>query len=119
MLFYFSFWSEVYPIKDFPGGSSAKELTCQCGRRKRHQIYPGSRRSLGGRPGNPLHTVFCLENLMDRGTWLAVVYGVTNSWTQLKRLRVFTSLKNDSALCGYLAKMIHSWIHIRNFPLGF
>ena len=26
----------------------------------------------------------CLENPMDRGTWRAMVHGVTESWTQLK-----------------------------------
>ena len=32
--------------------------------------------------GNPLQ-YSCLENPMDRGTWLAAVHGVTKSWTQL------------------------------------
>ena len=35
--------------------------------------------------GNPLQC-FCLENLRDRGAWLAAVYGVAQSWTRLKRL---------------------------------
>ena len=34
--------------------------------------------------GNPLQ-YSCLENPMDRGAWWATVYGVTKSWTQLKR----------------------------------
>ena len=34
---------------------------------------------------NPLQCS-CLENLRDRGAWWAAVYGVTQSWTQLKRL---------------------------------
>ena len=29
---------------------------------------------------------FCLENPMDRGAWWAAVYGVAQSWAQLKRL---------------------------------
>ena len=28
----------------------------------------------------------CLENPRDGGTWWAAVYGVTQSWTQLKQL---------------------------------
>ena len=28
----------------------------------------------------------CLGNPMDRGAWLAMVCGVTKSWTQLKQL---------------------------------
>ena len=39
---------------------------------------PGSRRSPGGRHGNPLQYC-CLENPMDRGPWQAIVRGVTES----------------------------------------
>ena len=35
--------------------------------------------------GNPLQCS-CLENPRDRGAWWAAVYGVVQSWTQLKRL---------------------------------
>ena len=35
--------------------------------------------------GNPLHCS-CLENPRDRGAWWAAIYGVTQSWTRLKRL---------------------------------
>ena len=35
--------------------------------------------------GNPLQYSF-LENLRDRGAWWAVVYGVAQSQTRLKRL---------------------------------
>ena len=34
--------------------------------------------------GNPLQCS-CLENPRDRGAWWAAVYGVAQSWTQLKR----------------------------------
>ena len=34
---------------------------------------------------NPLHCS-CLENPRDGGAWWAAVYGVTQSWTRLKRL---------------------------------
>ena len=37
---------------------------------------PGSERSPGGGPGNPLQCS-CLENPMDRGAWQATVHGVT------------------------------------------
>ena len=39
----------------------------------------------GGGNGNPLQCS-CLENPRDRGAWWAAIYGVTQSWTQLKRL---------------------------------
>ena len=34
--------------------------------------------------GSPLQ--YCLENPRDRGAWWAAVYGVAQSWTQLKQL---------------------------------
>ena len=40
---------------------------------------PGSRRFPGEGNGNPLQ-YSCLENIMDRGTWQAIVNGVTKEW---------------------------------------
>ena len=40
---------------------------------------------IGEGNGNPLQCS-CLENLRDGGAWWAAVYGVTQSWTRLKRL---------------------------------
>ena len=40
---------------------------------------------IGGGNGNPLQCS-CLENPRDGGAWWAAVYGVAQSWTQLKRL---------------------------------
>ena len=45
-------------------------------------LIPGLRRSPGGGNGNPLQ-YSCLGNPMDRGTWQAIVHGVTKSWTRL------------------------------------
>ena len=42
---------------------------------------PGSGRSLGVGNGNPLQ--YCLGNPMDRGSWQAIVRGVTKSRTGL------------------------------------
>ena len=44
---------------------------------------PASGRSPGGGHGNPLQ-YSCLENLMDRGAWWAMVHGVAKSRTRLK-----------------------------------
>ena len=41
-------------------------------------LIPGSGRSPGEGNGNP-HQYSCLENLMDRGAWQAIVHGVTKS----------------------------------------
>ena len=40
---------------------------------------------IGEGNGNPLQCS-CLQNPRDGGAWWAAVYGVTKSWTQLKRL---------------------------------
>jgi len=40
---------------------------------------------IGEGNGNPLQCS-CLENPRDGGAWWAAIYGVTQSWTQLKRL---------------------------------
>ena len=40
---------------------------------------------IGEGNGNPLQCS-CLENPRDGGAWQAAVYGVAQSWTQLKRL---------------------------------
>ena len=42
--------------------------------------------------GNPLQ-YSCLENPRDTGAWWAAVYGVAQSWTQLKRLSSSSSIK--------------------------
>ena len=52
--------------------------------------------------GNPLQCS-CLENPRDGGAWWAAVYGVAQSWTQLKRLSSSSSSssanKNLNLLC--------------------
>ena len=45
-------------------------------------LISGSRRSMAGGNGNPLH-YSCLENPMNRGAWQTIVHRVTKSWTQL------------------------------------
>ena len=67
-------------IPGFPGGTSGKEPSCQCGRLKRCGFDPGSGRSPGEGNGNPLQ-YSCLENPMDRGAWQATVHRVTKSQT--------------------------------------
>ena len=43
-------------------------------------LIPGLGRSPGGGNGNPLQYP-CLENVMDREVWWAIVHGVAKSWT--------------------------------------
>ena len=74
-MFLFSVY--VVPCLDFPGGSGSKESACNAGDLG---SIPGSGRSPGEGNGYPLQ-YSCLENSMDRGTWWAIVHGVTKSQT--------------------------------------
>ena len=83
-------WREIFEDKNtvymgFSGGISSKEPSCQCRRWKRHGFNPRLGRSPGGQHDNPLQ-YSCLENLMDRGAWWAIVYKVTKNGTRLKQL---------------------------------
>ena len=69
----------------FLGGTTGKELACQCGRLKRESLIPGWGRSSGRGHGNPFW-YSCLENPMDRGTWwvLSIGFqGVRHDWSNL------------------------------------
>ena len=67
---------------NFSGGSDSKASAYNAGDRG---SIPGSGRSPGEGNGNPL-PYSCLENPIDGEAWWAAVYGVTQSWTQLKQL---------------------------------
>ena len=54
-------------------------------------------RSPGGGHGSPLQCS-CLENLMDRGAWQAIVHGAAKSSIQLKRLSTAQHSKTYSQL---------------------
>ena len=62
---------------------------------------------IGEGNGNPLQCS-CLENPRDRGGWWAAVYGVAQSWTQLKRLSSSSSLDISNVfLSSFHWKCIH------------
>ena len=54
---------------------------------------------IGGGNGNPLQNS-CLENPRDGGAWWAAVYGVAQSWTQLKQLSSSSSSKLQIVIHG-------------------
>ena len=64
----------------FPGGSPVKNLPANAGD---VGLIPVSGRSPREGNGNPLQ-YSCLGNSMDRGTWQAIVHGVSKSWTRLR-----------------------------------
>ena len=68
--------------RGFPGGSVVKNPPGNAGDTEVVGSIPGSGRSPGVGNGNPLQYC-CLENSMDRGTWWAIVHGVTKSRTWL------------------------------------
>ena len=67
----------------FPDSSVVKNSPAEAGDTGDAGSMPGSGRFPGEGNGNPLQ-YSCLENLMDRGPWLATVHGVVKSQTQLK-----------------------------------
>ena len=70
------------PEGGFPNGSVGKESACNA---RDLGSIPRSGRSPGERNGNPLQCS-CLENPRDSRAWWAAVYGVAQSWIELKRL---------------------------------
>ena len=71
---------------------------------------------IGEGNGNPLQCS-CLENPRDRGAWWTAIYGVVQSWTQLKRLS--SSSSPGKAIMNVLDD-IRDWVvtKIRLFPLN-
>ena len=65
----------VYIYMGFPGGTVVKKIHLQY---RRCGFDPDPGRSPGEGNGNPLQ-YSSLENLVDRGAWWAVVYGVAES----------------------------------------
>ena len=66
-------------MRGFPGGLIGKESSCNAGDLG---SIPALGRSLGEGNGNPLQ-YSCLENPLGRDAWLATLYGVAKSWSQL------------------------------------
>ena len=69
-----------------PGMAEPGGLLSMASHRSRTRLKPLSMHAcIGEGNGNPFQCS-CLENPRDRGAWWAAVYGVAQSWTQLKRL---------------------------------
>ena len=66
----------------FPGGSVVKRPAANAGISGDAGLIPGLGKLPGGGNGNPLQYL-CLENLMDRGAWWAIICGITKSQTRL------------------------------------
>ena len=79
----------------FPGGSDDKESVCNAGD---PGSVPGSGRSSGKGNGYPLQYSY-LKNTMDRGSWLAIVNGLTEL-DMTERLNTF-SLSLRVSMCFF------------------
>ena len=73
----------LYLEGDYIQYAMVKNLPANAGDSGDAGSIPGSGRSAGGGRGNPLQDS-CLENLIDRGAWQAVVHSVAKRWTRLK-----------------------------------
>ena len=69
----------------FPGSSLGKKSACDVGHLS---LIPGLGRSPGEENGNLLQ-YSCLENTMDRGTWWAIVHGVTKESDMTEQLHFY------------------------------
>ena len=74
----------MHQILGFPGGLVVKTQPDNAGDAGDVGLIPGWGRSPGGGNGNPLQSS-CLENPMDRLTWLATVHWVTKNQKQLNK----------------------------------
>ena len=75
-------FASLVSIYGFPGGAALKNPPDNAGAAGDGGLISVSRRSPGRGNGNPLQ-YSCLESPMDRGTWWAIVHGITKSWPRL------------------------------------
>ena len=61
---------------------------------------------IGEGTGNPLQCS-CLENPKDGGVWWAAIYGVAQSWTQLKQLSSSSSKRQIESVTANIRLSFH------------
>ena len=86
--------------RGFRGGSVGKESAAVQEMEADVHLISGSGRSSEGHD-NPLQCS-CLENPRHEGAWCAAIFGVTQSWTRLKRLSSSSSSKVTLDASGYV-----------------
>ena len=107
------------PWTEEPGGLQSMGLW-RVGQTERLHFH-FSLSCIGEGNGNPFQCS-CLENPRDGGAWCAAVYGVTQSWTRLKRLsRGSISLFSHICLCLRCYQLSHYQVNwgVRNFNLSY
>ena len=86
--------SESLSLRPCPqtGGANGKESALRCRRCREARVWSLDQEDpLEWGHDNPLQ-YSCLENLLDRGAWWAIVRRVTKSQTRLKRLSILFSV---------------------------
>ena len=80
--------TKVHKVKKLRFFAVVKNLPINAGDTGDVGLIPGLGRYPGVENSNPLQ-YSCLENLMDRGAWLAIVHGVAKSWRWLSTHIIF------------------------------
>ena len=96
-------------IGGFPSGSDSKESACNVrdlGSVLRSRTSPGE--------GNGYELQYsCQENPMDRGARMAIIHGVTKSWTQLSNFERESNYFEEKITCRFL-----KWTHMKRHPIS-
>ena len=80
-------WAQLF-ILCFLVGARGKESACQCRTCKRHRFDPWMGKTLWSRKWR-YTPVFLPGKSMNRGSWWAMVYAVTNTWHDCAAAHVF------------------------------
>ena len=80
-------------------------------------LIPRSGRSLGEGNGKPLQ-YSCLENPIDRGSWWAIVHGVTRSQTWLNT-HYYNIIDQSDPASFQILNVLTMWHTLGSLPLSF
>ena len=108
-----SMWVYMYMsmcMSGLPWWVSDEEPACQCNT----GLIPGSGRCPWEGNGNPLQ-YSCWEDSMVRGTWRAIVHGVTKSWSRLSNWTITSVYVYDYVYMYYIysiAMSMSTWVTV-------
>ena len=93
--------TSTLPSMSFPASSNGKKSACNPGDLG---LIPGVGRSSGGGNGYQLQ-YSCLENIMARGSWWAIVHGVAKNHTLLSS-KLTSTLSSESPTLSRLISLL-------------
>ena len=97
----------------FTGGTSSKEVPCQCRRHKSLEFVPWVGKIPWRRAWQPT-PVFLSGESYDRRAWWATVHGVAKSQTQLKRLSMHACMHASTATSVQFSSVTQSCPTLRD-----